>query len=190
MAQRRGHEVRFVPAAHVKPFVKRRKNNHADAEAIAGAALRPTMRFVAVKSADTQGRTVAFRTHQCLVRQRTQLVNALRGHLAEFGVVAPKGPASLKLLENALADQASDLPGQVRKIGTIHVEQIVWLTEVIVRLAGELEAATKTNACLRRPCTIQGIGPATVGSVAVFAPDLDTFGSGRNFAAWLGFVPR
>lgn len=74
----------------MKPFVKRQKNDRADVEAIAEAALRPSMRFVAVKSVETQGRVVAFRTHQCLVRQRTQLINALRGHLAEFGFVAPK----------------------------------------------------------------------------------------------------
>lgn len=102
MAQAHGHEVRLVPAAYVKPFVKRQKNDRADAEAIAEAASRPTMRFVAVKSAETQGRAVAFRTHQCLVRQRTQPINALRGHLAEFGLVAPKGPASLTVLEHAL----------------------------------------------------------------------------------------
>lgn len=87
--------------------MKRQKNDRADAEAIAEAASRPTMRFVAVKSVETQGRTVAFRTHQCLVRQRTQLIDALRGHLAEFGLVAPKGPASLKVLESALADETS-----------------------------------------------------------------------------------
>ncbi|MEV8469073.1 transposase, partial [Fluviibacterium sp. DFM31] len=97
--------------------VKRQKNDRADAEAIAEAAMRPTMRFVAVKSAETQGRAVAFRTHQCLLRQRTQLINALRGHLAEVGLVAPKGPASLKILENALADQTSNLPGPVRVMG-------------------------------------------------------------------------
>ena len=190
MAQSHGHEVRLVPAAYVKPFVKRQKNDRADAEAIAEAAMRPTMRFVAVKSAETQGRAVAFRTHQCLVRQRTQLINALRGHLAEFGLVAPKGPASLKVLENALEDQASDLPDPVREMGTIYVEQITKLTEVIGRLAEELETASKTDSQLRRLCTIPGIGPVTAGAVAAFAPELGTFDSGRNFAAWLGLVPR
>jgi transposase len=106
--------------------------------------------------------------------------------LAEFGLVAAKGPASLKILENALEDQASDLPGPVREMGTIYVEQIARLTEAIDRLAAELEAASKTDEELRRLCTIPGIGPA----VAAFAPDLDTFDSGRNFAAWLGLVPR
>lgn len=179
-----------MPAAYVKPFVKRQKNDRADAEAVAEAAMRPTMRFVAVKSAETQARAVAFRTHQCLVRQRTQLINALRGHLAEFGLVAPKGPASLKLLENALDDETTDLPDPVRKMGTVYLEQIANLTEVIERLAAELEAATKTDEELRRLCTIPGIGPVTAGAVAAFAPDLDTFDTGRNFAAWLGLVPR
>ena len=189
-AQSHGHEVRLVPAAYVKPFVKRQKNDRADAEAIAEAALRPTMRFVAVKSAETQGRAVAFRTHQCMVRQRTQLINALRGHLAEFGLVAPKGPASLKLLENALADESTDLPEPVRHMGSIYVEQIGRLTEVIGRLSDELETSSKTDEQLRRLCTIPGIGPVTAGAVAAFAPDLETFDSGRNFAAWLGLVPR
>lgn len=189
-AQSHGHEVRLVPAAYVKPFVKRQKNDRADAEAIAEAAMRPTMRFVAVKSTETQGRAVAFRTHQCMVRQRTQLINALRGHLAEFGLVAPKGPASLKLLENALADESTDLPEPVLHMGSIYVEQIARLTEVIDRLSDELETSSKTDEQLRRLCTIPGIGPVTAGAVAAFAPDLDTFDSGRNFAAWLGLVPR
>ncbi len=107
MAQFHGHEVRLVPAAYVKSFVKRHKNNKADAEAIAEAASCTTMRFVAVKSAETQGRAVAFRTHQCLVRQLTHLIIELRRHLAEFGLVAPKAPASPKVLKNALADDTS-----------------------------------------------------------------------------------
>lgn len=98
VAQSSGHEVRLIPAAYVKPFVKRQKNARADAEAIAEAASRPGMRLIAVKSPEKQGRAAAFRTHQCFVRQRTRLINALRGHLAEFGPVAPKGPASLKIL--------------------------------------------------------------------------------------------
>lgn len=159
-------------------------------EAIGEAALRPNMRFVAVKNVATQSRAVAFRTHQCMVRQRTQLINALRGHLAEFGVVAPKGPANLSLLENALEDEASDLSDTVRDMGGIYLDQIARLSEVIDRLAAELEAASKTDTELRRLCPMPGIGPVTAGAVAAFAPDLGTFESGRNFAAWLGLVPR
>ena len=117
------------------------------------------------------------------MRQRTQLINALCGHLAEFGLVAPKGPASLKVLENALADPASDAPGPVREMGAIYVEQIARLSEVIGRLAEELEAASRTDTQLRRLCTIPGIGAVTAGAVAAFAPDLATLDSGRNFAA-------
>jgi len=101
--------------------VKRQKNDRVDAEAIAEAAMCPTMRFVTVKSAETQARAVAFRTHQCLVRQRTQLISALQGHLAAFGLVAPKGPASLKLLENALDDETTDLSDPVREMGTVYL---------------------------------------------------------------------
>jgi len=150
VAQGHGHEVRLVPAAYVKPFVKRQKNDRADAEAIAEAASRPTMRFVAVKGVETQGRAVAFRTHQCLIRQRTQLINALRGHLAEFGLVAPKGPASLQAPENALADEASEPPGPVREMGAIHLEQIARLPEAVERLAAEPEAASTTARTSRK----------------------------------------
>ena len=190
VSQSHGHEVRLIPAAYVKPFVKRQKNDHADAEAIAEAVSRPSMRFVAVKSAEKQARAVAFRTHQCFIRQRTQLINALRGHLAEFGLVAPKGPASLKLLEATLAKPDVDLPGPVREMGALYLQQIGQLTEIIEQLADDLESATKTDEELRRLCTVPGIGPVTAGAIAAFAPDLETFESGRNFAAWLGLVPR
>ncbi len=190
VAQSHGHEARLFPAAYVNPFVKRQKNDRADAEAIAEAASRPTMRFVAVKSAEKQGRAVAFRTHQRFVRQRTQLISALRGHLAEFGLVAPKAPASLKVLETALVEPDVDLPGAVREMGALCLEQIGQLTEIIERLADKLESASKTDAELRRLCTVPGIGPVTAGAIAAFAPDLAVFESGRNFAAWPGLVPR
>lgn len=124
------------------------------------------------------------------MRQRTQLINALRGHLAEFGLVAPKGPIHLKLLHTALKGSEVHLPAPVREMGQIYVQQIEQLTEIIARLASELEAATKTDCELRRLCTVPGIGPVTAGAIAAFAPDLETFDSGRNFAAWLGLVPR
>jgi len=190
VARSYGHVARLIPANYVKPFVKRQKNDRADAQAIAEAAVRPSMRFVAVKSAEKQGRAVAFRTHQCFVRQRTQLINSLRGHLAEFGIVAAKGPASLALLEKVLVDPAADLPDRVREIGAFYLQQIDRLTAVIEQLAKDLESATKTDEELRRLCTVPGIGPVTAGAIAAFAPDLQTFDSGRNFAAWLGLVPR
>ena len=124
------------------------------------------------------------------MRQRTQLINALRGHLAEFGLVAPKGPVHLKLLQAALSGPRVDLPTTVREMGQLYLQQIGQLTEVITRLADELEAATRTDDELRRLCTVPGIGPVTAGAIAAFSPDLETFDSGRNFAAWLGLVPR
>lgn len=190
VAQSHGHEVRLIPTQYVKPFVKRQKNDRADAEAIAEAASRPTMTFVAVKSAEKQAKAVSFRTHQCFVRQRTQLINALRGHLAEFGLVAPKGPASLKLLENVLADPGTDIPDKVREIAALYLEQIGGLSELIEELADELDSATKTDEELRRLCTVPGVGPVTAGAIAAFAPDMATFENGRNFAAWLGLVPK
>ena len=105
-----GHEVRLIPPAYVKPFVKRQKNDAADAEAIAEAASRPTMRFVAVKTAEQQARAMLFRTRDLLVRQRTQLINALRGQLSEHGVVAPQGPANVAILAQAIDDMTPSLP--------------------------------------------------------------------------------
>ena len=190
MAQAQGHEVRIIPAIYVKPFVKGQKNDMADAAAIAEAASRQCMSFVAVKSAEKQARAVAFRAHQCFVRQRIQLINALRVHLAELGLVAPKGPVHLKLLQAALNGPQVDLPTAVREMGQLYVQQIGNLTKVITRLDDELDVATKTDDELRRLFTVPGIGPVTAGTITAFAPDLETFDSGRNSAAWLGLVPR
>lgn len=101
-AQNRDHDVRLIPPIYVKPFVKRQKNDAADPAAIAGAALRSNIHYVAVKSTEHQARAEAFRTHQCFVRQRTQLINALRGHLAEFGIVIAQGPANLSAVAGML----------------------------------------------------------------------------------------
>ena len=120
-----GHEVGLVPPIYVKPFVKRQKNDEADAEAICEAAQRPTMRFVAVKGEEQQARGMLFRTRDLLVRQRTQTINALRGHLAEFGVVAPQGPAHMSRLALALDDPGSGLPERVRELGGLLLGQIV-----------------------------------------------------------------
>ena len=105
-----GHEVKLIPPVYVKPFVKRQKNDGADAEAICEAASRPTMRFVAVKTREQQARGMLFRTRDLLVRQRTQAINALRGHFAEFGVIAPRGPAHVERLADAVEDADSRLP--------------------------------------------------------------------------------
>lgn len=190
VAQGLGHDVRLVPPIYVKPFVKRQKNDAADAAAIAEAALRPNMHCVAVKSAEHQARAVAFRTHQCFVRQRTQLINALRGHLAEFGLVVAQGPAHLKQIVELLDQAGSEVPDTVREIVQLYLDQIDVLTRKIEELHGRLKDATRENAEMRRLCTVPGVGPVTAGAVLAFAPDLRAFSSGRNFAAWLGLVPK
>jgi transposase len=189
-AQGLGHEVRLIPPIYVKPFVKRQKNDAADAAAIAEAALRPNIHYVAVKSAEHQARAVAFRTHQCFVGQRTQLINALRGHLAEFGLIVAQGPANLKAMAGMVDDETVDLPDTVREIVRLYLHQIEVLTAKIDELTLKLREATKVNDEMRRLCTVPGVGPVTAGAIMAFAPDLRSFSSGRNFAAWLGLVPR
>jgi transposase len=190
MARASGHEVRLIPPIYVKPFVKRQKNDAADAAAIAEAAVRPNMHCVAVKSAEHQARVVAFRAHQCFVGQRTQLINALRGHLAEFGLVVAKGPTNLKSLATMMEDASIEVPEAVRDVAQLFLDQIETITRKIDDLALRLKNATRENEEARRLCTVPGVGPVTAGAVLAFAPDLRAFSTGRNFAAWLGLVPR
>lgn len=128
---RHGHEVRLIAPHYVKPFLKRQKNDAADAEAIVEAALRPTMRFVEPKSADQQARAVAFRTREQLVKQRTEAVNALRSHLYEFGHVAPEGIGYVPRLEQVLEDPGAGIPDLARDICRMLLEQIAQLTDRI-----------------------------------------------------------
>ena len=185
-----GHDVRLIPPIYVKPFVKRQKNDAADAAAIAEAARRPNMHCVAVKSAEHQARAVAFRTHQCFVGQRTQLINALRGHLAEFGLIVAQGPAHLNQVAGLLDEAGATIPDTVKEMARLYLDQIDLLTNKIEELACRLKDASKENAEMRRLCTVPGVGPVTAGAVLAFAPDLRAFASGRNFAAWLGLVPK
>src|SRR5277367_2224968 len=184
-----GHEVRLIPPAYVKPFVKRQKNDAADAEAIVEAASRPTMRFVAVKSEAQQARAMLFRTRDLLVRQRTQLINALRGHLAEHGVVAAQGPAHVKRLADAIANDDSCLPIAVRELGELLLEQIAALDEKTRDLDKRLRDAAGRDGAAKRLQTMPGVGPVTAVAVETFAPPMEVFRRGRDFAAWLGLVP-
>ena len=185
-----GHEVRLIPPIYVKPFVKRQKNDAADAEAIAEAASRPTMRFVAVKSEEQQARSMIFRTRDLLVRQRTQLINALRGHLAEHGVVAPQGTAHVKRLADVIGDETAALPATVRQIGRLYLEQIDVLSGRIDALGKKLRAEAGQGEATRRLQTMPGVGPITAVAIESFAPPMETFRRGRDFAAWVGLVPR
>ena len=185
-----GHEVKLIPPIYVKPFVKRHKNDTTDAEAICEAAQRPTMSVVAVKSEGQQARGMLFRTRDLLVRQRTQTINALRGHLAEFGVVAPQGPAHVSRLASALEDPGSGLPELVRELGGLLLEQIAGLNAKIVGLEKELRACARRDEEASRLMTIPGVGPITAMALQAFAPPMESFGRGRDFAAWLGLVPK
>ena len=185
-----GHGVKLVPPVYVKPFVKRQKNDAADAEAICEAASRPTMRFVAVKTEEQQARVMLFRTRELLVRQRTQTINALRGHLAEFGVVAPRGPAHVGRLAAAIEAADSGLPDPVRELGALLLGQVAALDERIAGLENALRAPAREDPQAVRLMSIPGIGPLSAMAIQAFAPPLESFRRGRDFAAWLGLVPR
>jgi transposase len=185
-----GHEARLVPPNYVKPYVKRQKNDAADAEAIAEAAMRPTMRFVAIKSELQQARAMAFKTRDLLVRQRTQLINALRGHFAEHGVVAPQGATNIKALAEAIADAEHSLDPLIVELGSLYFEQIAQLNSKIDDLEKRILHEVKRAKTTSRLMTMPGIGPVTAIAIETFAPPMETFKRGRDFAAWLGLVPR
>ena len=155
---RHGHEIRLIAPHYVKPFIKRQKNDAADAEAIVEAAQRPTMRFVEPKSAEQQARAVAFRTREQLVKQRTEAVNALRSHLYEFGQVAPEGIGYVPRLERVLADHDADIPDLARDVCRMLLEQINHLTDRIKALKAKIAALSNEADMPRRLQTMPGIG--------------------------------
>jgi transposase len=187
---RQGHQVRLIAPHYVKPFVKRQKNDVADAEAIVEAALRPTMRFVEPKTADQHARAVVFRTREQLLKQRTETINALRAHLYEFGHVAPKGIGHLPRLAEVVDDPKSDLPELARDICRLALEQIGHVTARINALKATIATMSKEAAMPRRLQTMPGVGPIGALAIETFAPPMDQFRRGRDFAAWLGLVPR
>jgi transposase len=186
---RLGHQVRLIPPAYVKPFVRRQKNDAADAEAICEAAQRPTMRFVVPKSEQTQAAALVFRARDLLVKQRTQIINALRGHLAEFGIVAAKGPARVPQLMRAVEDPDEPIPELARPILRMLVETLHRLDEQIAGLDREVARRAKEDETARRLMTIPGVGPVTAVALAALAPRAETFRCGRDFAAWVGLTP-
>lgn len=185
-----GHEVRLIPPIYVKPLVKRQKNDANDAEAIAEAATRPTMRFVEVRTAEDQAQASLFRSRALLVGQRTQVLNAWRGHLAEYGLVAPVGAARVKPMVDGLARAREDLPSAIHLLAQAFLAQIAALSDAIVDLERQLKSRAKSNAMTRRLQTMPGIGPMTAVAIDAFAAPPQTFRSGRDFAAWVGLVPR
>jgi transposase len=184
-----GHDVRLIAPGYVKPFVKRQKNDAADAGAICEAAQRPTMRFVAVKSERQQAAAIVFRVRDLVVRQRTQTVNAIRGHLAEFGLVAAHGPSHVTKLVAAIEDKDSSIPEAARPILSLLVEQLRSLNERLAMLDREISWRAREDTEARRLMTIPGIGPISATALAASAPPAQTFKRGRDFAAWLGLTP-
>lgn len=185
-----GHDVRLIAPQYVRPFVKRHKNDAADAEAIVIAAQRPEMRFVEPKLAEQQAKGVLFRSRERLVRQRTELVNALRGVLYEYGYVFPIGIAHLKRIDELVRDPNCDLPALVSAECQDILGQIAQQTARIEAKTKTLRALAADADMARRLQTMPGVGPLTALAIEAFAPDMARFARGRDFAAWLGLVPR
>lgn len=185
-----GHEVRLMPPAYVKPYVKRGKTDAADAEAICEAVTRPTMRFVAVKTPEQQAVLMLHKTRDLLVRQRTGLINALRAHLAEYGIISSKGPGGVTALVKVLHEAQDQLPAHARSALHTIAAQLRASTSEINRLEAQILAWHRTDDASRRLATIPGIGPITASAIAAAVPDATMFRSGRQFAAWLGLTPR
>ena len=189
--QKLGHEVRLIAPQFVKPFVKTNKNDTSDAEAIVEAMLRPTMRFAPIKSADQQAVLMLHRARELLVRQKTQLLNALRGHCAEFGIIVAQGASRVGELVAIIADQQDDrLPAPAREALGFLVRQLDAVKEQILELEKKLKDWHKNNAASLRLATIPGIGVITATALVATIGDASQFKSGRELAAWLGLVPR
>jgi transposase len=186
-----GHEVRLMPPSYAKAYVRRQKNDAADAEAIHEAVARPSMRFVPVKSVERQGVLTLHRTRELLVRRRTMLINAIRGHCAEFGVVASQGAGRVnELVEKARQAGPSVLPDEARFALPTLGEQLDALAARVHALDLRLLAWHRRDAASRRPATIPGVGVITATALSATVTDPAAFLSGREFAAFLGLVPR
>lgn len=186
-----GHEVRLLPASYVKPYVKRGKNDAIDAEAIWEALGRPTMRFVPIKSMDQQGMLAVHKVRAQLVGQRTKLVNMLRSHMAEFGVVAPQGVWRIGELKAIVGDEAD---GRLDAMARLALKPVLALLDGLEVQLTELERIiakhSKTNEVCRRLAAIPGVGPTCASAVVATIGDVTQFKSGRHFAAWLGLTPK
>jgi transposase len=183
-----GHDVRLIPPSHVKPFVKRGKTDAADAEAICTAVTQPTMRFVSVKTEVQQAVLMSHRTRDFLVRQLTQLANAIRAHLGEFGLVVPKGVHNMgRLVAEA---EAADLPAEARMPLDLLVGQFADTKARIDAITTDLRSAAEADETARRLQTMPGIGPITASVLAATLPDVSAFRSARDLSAWLGLTPK
>lgn len=184
-----GHEVRLIAPQHAKPYVKRGKNDAADAEALCEAMSRPTMRFVPAKSAEQQAALMMVTVRDRLIRNRTRLGNAIRGHAAEFGLTAAKGISHIGKLVDRIAAEAT-LPELARRLFATQADEYQRLQVEIDQIEAELMAWHRADECSRRLAQIPGVGPIVASLLQMKAPAPALFRSGRDFAAWLGLTPR
>ncbi len=186
-----GHEVRMMPARYVKAYVKRNKNDAADAEAICEAVTRPTMRFVPIKTPEQQAVLVLHRSRELLVRQRTALINALRGHLAEFGIVAGVGRNGVETLLRVIADHRDErVPPVARDCLLALGDQLASAKQQILEADRRILVWHRASEMSRRLDDIPGVGPLIASALVASIPDPHAFRSGRDLAAWIGLVPR
>jgi len=184
-----GHEVVLLPPQYVKPYVKRNKNDAADAEAICEAMSRPTMRFVPVKTVEQQAALMLTGTRDALIRRRTQLTNMIRGYAAEFGLSAAKGIDKIEPLLKRIATDAT-LPALAKELFASQSREYQRLKGEIAKIEAKLMAWHKHNELSRRLVEVPGIGPIGASLVAMKVTDPQAFGSGRDFAAWIGLTPK
>lgn len=184
-----GHEVVLLPPQYVKPYIKRGKNDGIDAEAICEAMSRPGMRFVPIKSTDEQAALMLLKGRDLLIKQRTMLINAIRGHAAEFGVSGAKGPQKVAALLERVREDAG-VPAPAREVLDLLAGQLAALETRIALLEKRLRDRHREDPRSQRLATIPGVGPMGGVSFALKVPDATVFRSGRHFAAWLGITPR
>ena len=186
-----GHTVRLMPPRYVKPYVKRQKNDASDAEAICEAVTRPSMRFVEIKTCEQQGTLVLHRVRLMLTRQRTQLSNAIRGHMAEYGLVAPVGRYGLQRLIAILGNADDDrVPAVARASLAPLVCQFGLVNEQVLENDRRVRASARSTELGCRLMEVPGVGPVLASAIVATVPDPTVFKSGRDLAAWIGLVPR
>ena len=185
-----GHDVKLIPPAYVKPFVKRQKNDRNDAAAIYEALFRPGLGFVAVRSVENQAMLMQHKVREMLVQQRTQLLNGLRGHLAEIGVIAAQGACNMRSLGALIHEGHPDIPDVVRTSLMPLIIQIEHLDSAIKAIDLDIADQAKADPVANRLMTIPGIGPVTASALVATVGDPSGFSGPREFAAFLGLVPR
>ena len=189
--QAAGHTVRLMPPAYVKPYVKRQKNDAADAEAICEAVTRANMRFVPTKTPEQQSGLVLHRTRHLFIRQQTSVINAIRAHLAEFGIIAPVGRHGVEDLLRVVADPNDKrVPDIARACLAALGAQLRRIKEQILEFDRMIRAWHRSSEMSRRLDDCPGVGPALATAVVASVADPMAFKSGRNFSAWVGLVPK